>query len=112
MLLGVLGGILWATGRPFVFPSLGPTAFVLALRPRQRGGGAPSPDAAQDEPTHSDRPDASDIPDLELLDRQVPPVNEFYGSKSVDRYRRPPMGALESARQSPGPGRTAVGKIG
>jgi len=35
LLLGVLGGILWATGRPFVFPSLGPTAFVLALRPRQ-----------------------------------------------------------------------------
>lgn len=33
LLLGALGGVLWATGRPFVFPSLGPTAFLLALRP-------------------------------------------------------------------------------
>lgn len=33
LLIGALGVILWATGRAFVFPSLGPTAFVLALRP-------------------------------------------------------------------------------
>lgn len=32
-LVALLGGISWATGRPFVFPSLGPTAFALALRP-------------------------------------------------------------------------------
>ncbi|MFC7045791.1 HPP family protein [Halobacteriaceae archaeon GCM10025711] len=29
-LVGVAGALAWATGRPFVFPSLGPTAFVLA----------------------------------------------------------------------------------
>lgn len=27
----VLGLVAWATGRPFVFPSLGPSAFVLAF---------------------------------------------------------------------------------
>ena len=31
--VALLGGVLWATGLPFVFPSLGPTAFVLATRP-------------------------------------------------------------------------------
>lgn len=35
LLVGGLGAFLWATGRPFVFPSLGPTAFVLAVRPRE-----------------------------------------------------------------------------
>lgn len=30
--VALLGGALWATGLPFVFPSLGPTAFVLATR--------------------------------------------------------------------------------
>ncbi len=34
-MIAALGVILWLTGRPFVFPSLGPTAFMLALRPRQ-----------------------------------------------------------------------------
>lgn len=29
-LVGVAGALAWVTGRPFVFPSLGPTAFVLA----------------------------------------------------------------------------------
>ncbi|RDZ63542.1 HPP family protein [Haloferax sp. Atlit-12N] len=36
LLVAALGGIAWATGEPFVFPSLGPTAFVLAFR--RRGG--------------------------------------------------------------------------
>lgn len=31
LLLGTLGLVAWTTGHPFVFPSLGPTAFVLAL---------------------------------------------------------------------------------
>lgn len=30
-LVALLGGLAWATGEPFVFPSLGPTAFVLAV---------------------------------------------------------------------------------
>lgn len=30
-LFAVLGAVTWATGEPFVFPSLGPTAFVLAI---------------------------------------------------------------------------------
>ncbi|CQR53546.1 MULTISPECIES: HPP family protein [Haloferax] len=34
LLVAALGGIAWATGEPFVFPSLGPTAFVLAFRRR------------------------------------------------------------------------------
>ncbi len=33
-MIAALGVILWLTGRPFVFPSLGPTAFMLVLRPR------------------------------------------------------------------------------
>lgn len=32
LLIALLGLIVWATGQPFVFPSLGPTAFALALR--------------------------------------------------------------------------------
>lgn len=31
-LIALLGAIVWATGRPFLFPSLGPSAFALALR--------------------------------------------------------------------------------
>ena len=31
--MALLGGVLWVTGLPVVFPSLGPTAFVLATRP-------------------------------------------------------------------------------
>ena len=31
--IGVLGLAAWASGRPAVFPSLGPSAFVLATRP-------------------------------------------------------------------------------
>jgi len=31
LLFTVLGLVAWATGRPFVFPSLGPSAFVLAF---------------------------------------------------------------------------------
>ncbi|GAA0530090.1 HPP family protein [Halorubrum ejinorense] len=31
LLFTVLGTVAWATGRPFVFPSLGPSAFVLAF---------------------------------------------------------------------------------
>lgn len=33
-LIALLGGVCWATGEPFIFPSLGPTAFALALRPK------------------------------------------------------------------------------
>ncbi|TKX75752.1 HPP family protein [Halorubrum sp. GN11_10-6_MGM] len=33
LLFAVLGLVAWATGRPFVFPSLGPSAFVLAFDP-------------------------------------------------------------------------------
>jgi len=29
LLFTLLGGIAWASGQPFIFPSLGPTAFVL-----------------------------------------------------------------------------------
>lgn len=32
-LIALLGLVCWATGEPFIFPSLGPTAFALALRP-------------------------------------------------------------------------------
>lgn len=39
-LLAVTGVLAWATGRPFVFPSLGPTAYVLATVER---GGTASP---------------------------------------------------------------------
>ena len=34
LLVAVLGVLAWATGRPFVFPSLGPSAFVLAFERR------------------------------------------------------------------------------
>lgn len=34
LLMAILGIIVWVTGRSFVFPSLGPSAFVLAYRPR------------------------------------------------------------------------------
>jgi len=34
LLIALLGLIVWATGRPFIFPSLGPTAFALALNPK------------------------------------------------------------------------------
>jgi len=40
VLLGVLGLFAWATGSPFVFPSLGPTAFLLA---RSRTGTVVAP---------------------------------------------------------------------
>ena len=33
-LLSVLGVLVWVSGRPFVFPSLGPSAFVLAFERR------------------------------------------------------------------------------
>ena len=36
LLIALLGLIVWATGQPFVFPSLGPTAFALALRNSER----------------------------------------------------------------------------
>lgn len=31
LLMTALGAVTWATGEPFVFPSLGPTAFILAM---------------------------------------------------------------------------------
>ena len=41
LLFTVLGVIAWASGQPFVFPSLGPTAFVLAFEhPGDRIGSA------------------------------------------------------------------------
>jgi CBS-domain-containing membrane protein len=33
LLLAVLGGLVWATGEPFLFPSLGPSAYLLAVHP-------------------------------------------------------------------------------
>jgi CBS-domain-containing membrane protein len=33
LLLAALGGLVWATGQPFLFPSLGPTAYLLAVQP-------------------------------------------------------------------------------
>jgi hypothetical protein len=39
-LLAVVGVVAWATGEPFVFPSLGPTAFLLA---KARRGSTVSP---------------------------------------------------------------------
>lgn len=33
LLIAGLGGLAWATGQPLLFPSLGPTAFVLSMRP-------------------------------------------------------------------------------
>ncbi|WP_312908664.1 HPP family protein [Natronosalvus caseinilyticus] len=35
-----LGGIAWATGRPFLFPSLGPSAYLLATGEQPRAEGA------------------------------------------------------------------------
>jgi CBS-domain-containing membrane protein len=32
--IALLGLIAWGTGRPFIFPSLGPTAFALTLHPK------------------------------------------------------------------------------
>lgn len=32
-LIACLGGLAWISGEPFVFPSLGPTAFVLSYHP-------------------------------------------------------------------------------
>ena len=40
VLVGVLGAFAWATGSPLVFPSLGPTAFLLA---RSRTGAVVAP---------------------------------------------------------------------
>lgn len=34
-LLAVAGGLAWATGRPLVFPSLGPSAYLLVAGPRR-----------------------------------------------------------------------------
>jgi hypothetical protein len=34
LLFAVLGVVAWASGRPFVFPSLGPSAFLMAVDPR------------------------------------------------------------------------------
>jgi len=34
LLFTVLGGIAWISGEPFVFPSLGPSAFILAFERR------------------------------------------------------------------------------
>ena len=33
VLVAVTGALAWVTGRPLIFPSLGPTAYVLAVRP-------------------------------------------------------------------------------
>jgi CBS-domain-containing membrane protein len=33
LLLAALGGLVWATGEPFLFPSLGPSAYLLAVNP-------------------------------------------------------------------------------
>jgi CBS-domain-containing membrane protein len=33
--VALLGLLVWIAGRPFIFPSLGPTAFALALHPQQ-----------------------------------------------------------------------------
>jgi hypothetical protein len=40
LLFTVLGAIAWATGQPFVFPSLGPTAFLIAFDRRSDRGRA------------------------------------------------------------------------
>jgi len=40
LLFTVLGAIAWATGQPFVFPSLGPSAFLLAFDRRSGRGRA------------------------------------------------------------------------
>jgi len=33
--IALLGLIAWGTGQPFIFPSLGPTAFALTLHPKE-----------------------------------------------------------------------------
>lgn len=38
LLFAVLGAVAWATGQPFIFPSLGPSAFLLAFE-REAGRG-------------------------------------------------------------------------
>jgi hypothetical protein len=38
LLFTVLGALAWATGQPFIFPSLGPSAFVLAFDRRSDRG--------------------------------------------------------------------------
>ena len=40
VLVGALGAVAWASGNPFIFPSLGPTAFLLA---RSRTGAVVTP---------------------------------------------------------------------
>jgi len=40
LLFTVLGAIAWATGQPFVFPSLGPSAFLIAFDRRSDRGRA------------------------------------------------------------------------
>lgn len=37
-LLAVAGALAWATGRPLVFPSLGPSAYLLAAAPERTTG--------------------------------------------------------------------------
>ncbi len=39
-LLAALGVVAWLTGEPFLFPSLGPTAFVLSVHPDGQSGTA------------------------------------------------------------------------
>lgn len=34
VLFTILGGLAWASGQPFIFPSLGPSAFILAFERR------------------------------------------------------------------------------
>lgn len=36
LFLTVLGLIAWLSGEPMIFPSLGPTAYVLAFRPQTK----------------------------------------------------------------------------
>ncbi|WP_324664762.1 HPP family protein [Haloarcula sediminis] len=39
-LLAALGGVVWLTGLPFLFPSLGPTAYLFATQPSARQSAA------------------------------------------------------------------------
>jgi len=39
LLFGCLGAVAWGTGAPFIFPSLGPTAFLLSIRPQTHDAG-------------------------------------------------------------------------
>lgn len=36
LLFTILGGIAWRSGEPFIFPSLGPTAFILAFERKKK----------------------------------------------------------------------------